>query len=73
MLGIRPAAPGYAAVRITPMPGPLQRVSGTWPHPLGDITVSLADGHGQVSVPPGLPATVVLDGREHRVTGSWSW
>ena len=73
VLGIRPAAPGYAAVRITPMPGPLQRVSGTWPHPLGDITVSLADGHGQVSVPPGLPATVVLDGREHRVTGSWSW
>lgn len=70
ILGIRPAAPGFAAVRITPMPGDLITVAGSWPHPLGDIVVRIAAGELHVSVPVGLPAVVVLAGHELSVTGS---
>lgn len=70
ILGIRPAAPGFAAVRIAPLPGVFSSVSGSWPHPLGDITVRIEAGELHVSVPAGLPGVVVLAGREIPVTGS---
>ena len=38
--GIEPAAPGFAEVLIRPHLGPLQHVTATLPHPLGDITVA---------------------------------
>jgi hypothetical protein len=45
-LGVRPAAPGYAAVSINPVPGYMTHASGTVRTPKGDISVSwkLADG-----------------------------
>ena len=73
VLGIRPAAPGFAAVRIAPMAGPLTRADGVWPHALGDIRVRLDGAHGEVTVPAGLPATLVLDGKEIVVSGSHRW
>jgi hypothetical protein len=73
VLGIRPAAPGFAAVRIAPLPGVLERAAGTWPHPLGDIRVELDGAHGRVQLPPGLPGVLVLDGRELPITGARSW
>jgi hypothetical protein len=41
VLGIRPAAPGFTSVVITPNLGPLQEAQGKMPHPLGEIEVSL--------------------------------
>lgn len=73
VLGIRPAAPGFAAVRITPMAGPLQQVRGCWPHARGDIVVTLDGEHGEVRVPAGLPTTVMLHGRKIDVSGSYVW
>ncbi|KAA2240495.1 Bacterial alpha-L-rhamnosidase [Chitinophaga agrisoli] len=59
--GIMPAKPGFAAVKIQPAMGALQEVSGTMPHPLGNITVSLkrtgTDGKGvsaEITLPEGL-------------------
>ena len=73
VLGIRPARPGFAAVRITPMVGPLTHVNGVWPHALGDIRVTITGDHGSVAVPAGLPTTLVLAGREIAVNGSYNW
>ncbi len=73
VLGIRPALPGFAAVRITPMAGPLTQAEGIWPHVLGDIRVRLNGEHGEVQVPVELPATLVLNGREITVRGTYTW
>ena len=57
--GIRPAADGFAAVRIAPQPGGLKRVRATMPTPKGEVAVDLrfADGtaSGTVALPKGLP------------------
>lgn len=78
ILGIRPAAPGFARVRIQPMLGPLTWAKGTWPHPLGNISVSLhrKNGrvHGTVELPPGLPGVLVRDGLpEEEIKGVVVW
>ncbi len=73
ILGIRPAAPGFAAVRIAPMLGSLAHAAGTWPHALGDIRVEVRGAHGRVELPAGLPGTLVLDGREQAVSGTAVW
>jgi hypothetical protein len=63
VLGIRPAGPGFATVRIAPQFGRLSRVSGTMPHPRGEIAVSLdrkGEGlAGQIVLPEGLDGTFV--------------
>lgn len=41
VLGIRPAAPGFAQVRIEPCLGNLSRVEGVQPTPFGDIELSV--------------------------------
>ena len=78
ILGIRPTAPGFSAVRIQPMLGPLEWARGTWPHPLGDISVSLhrEDGevHGRIELPPGLPGVLVRDGLpQEKINGGAAW
>jgi alpha-L-rhamnosidase len=54
--GIEPASPGFATVRIAPHLGPLDHLTTTFPHPLGDIKV---DYHRERS---GLTANIVLPG-----------
>ena len=72
--GIRPAAPGFAAVRIEPQPGPLAAIRCAVPHPKGEVTLDLRlEGGrwtGTASVPPGVPATLVLDGAERAFEGT---
>ena len=74
--GIRPAAPGFAAVRIEPQPGPLTAIRCAVPHPSGgEVRLDLALGadgawHGEASAPPGVPATLVLGGAERAFEGS---
>lgn len=73
LLGIRPAAPGFAQVEITPQLGPLTSASGTLPHPKGEIAVRLernGDGlRGEIALPPGVTGTFRHDGRSVSLRG----
>jgi alpha-L-rhamnosidase len=54
--GIEPASPGFATVRIAPHLGPLDHLTATFPHPMGEIKVEYhRDG-------PGLTASIILPG-----------
>ncbi len=65
--GIEPASPGFKTVRIEPHFGYLTRVTGTVPHPAGDIRVALrrtAQGvEGEVTLPAGLSGEFVWQSR----------
>ncbi|HKT55181.1 MAG TPA: family 78 glycoside hydrolase catalytic domain [Microbacterium sp.] len=73
--GIRPAAPGYARVRIQPVPGPgITWAKTSYDSVAGTISTSwTADAEGfalDVTVPDGVPAEVVLpDGRVEHIVG----
>ena len=73
--GIRPAAPGYRAIRIHPVPGPgIDHVTAAYDSPVGRIAVHWTRTATQfdldVTVPEGIPTEVVLpDGRVERVDG----
>jgi hypothetical protein len=66
VLGVRPARPGYSAVRIEPQLGPLPGARGRLVHPLGMIDVDLTrDGeqiHGAISLPTGLGGELITGG-----------
>ncbi|MCD6519159.1 MAG: alpha-L-rhamnosidase [Anaerolineae bacterium] len=68
-LGARPAAPGFKAIRIRPLPGPLQWLRGSLPHPSGEmITFDLDFGSGEpqgkIKLPSSLHGTFVWGGKE---------
>ena len=67
--GIKPAANGFAAVRIAPQPGNLKLLKATMPTPKGDIVLDLRfrdnDVSGMVTVPDSLSGTFVWQGAEH--------
>ena len=83
--GLSAAAPGYAALRIAPVPGGgLTRASTVKDTPHGRASVSWSDAEGvrtvEVVVPDGVPAEVALpdhpDGLVLQVTGGthcWSY
>lgn len=48
ILGVRPAAPGYEKIRISPVPGYLTAASGTVCTPKGCITVSWERQNGEL-------------------------
>jgi hypothetical protein len=57
ILGVRPDAPGFRAVRIAPALGPLREASGRVPLPRGDVVVSLRRiGAAGLSAEVALPA-----------------
>jgi hypothetical protein len=64
VLGIDTAAPGFARVRIRPFPGALERVSGSIPHPKGEIAVTLERAGSALRAEVTLPAGV---------SGEFSW
>jgi len=65
--GIRPAAPGFKKVRITPMPGPLKNISLTMPHPDGKIAFAfnVADGKTRfdITLPTGITGELIWNGK----------
>ena len=67
--GIRPAANGFAAVRVAPQPGGLKWLRAAVPTPKGPVSCDLRfDGTsvtGTVTLPSGLPGTFAWGGREH--------
>jgi hypothetical protein len=68
ILGIRPAAAGFARVRIEPQLGPLAWAKGAMAHPRGEIAVELRQENarlrGTITLPDGVAGTLVLEGRE---------
>jgi len=74
LLGIAPSAPGFARVKIAPSLGDLREVSGTMPHPLGDISVSYKLDRGnrltaQITLPTTLSGTFHWQGKEYSLHG----
>ena len=72
VLGVRPSSPAFRTVRIAPALGPLQRASGSVPHPLGDIEVALwREGqHGlraEITLPRGLTGALEWMGQHRRL------
>jgi len=67
LLGIRPAAPGFARVEVAPQMWPLTWAKGKLPHPKGFITVDLAikngDLTGTVELPAGVTGTLAYNGK----------
>ncbi|HEY3267638.1 MAG TPA: alpha-L-rhamnosidase C-terminal domain-containing protein [Armatimonadota bacterium] len=59
ILGVQPAEPGYAAVRVDPQPGPLAWAKGTVITPKGPVSVSWKKEGGKLNVdvqaPQGVP------------------
>lgn len=58
VLGIDSAAPGFRKVIVRPFPGTLARVSGSIPHPKGEIAVRLEHRGGVLKADVTLPAGV---------------
>jgi hypothetical protein len=58
VLGIDSAAPGFSRVVIRPFPGKLERVSGSIPHPKGEVSVSLRRVQNKLEAEVQLPEGV---------------
>ena len=71
--GIEPAAAGFSEVTIEPHLGPLQKLTASLPHPLGDITVSYErKGEGliaDVTLPEKLSGSFVWNGKKVALHG----
>ena len=64
VLGIDTDAPGFAVIRIEPHLGSLRHVSGSMPHPLGEIRVQYDYGSSgrlsaRITLPPGTSGVFV--------------
>lgn len=72
--GIRPAAPGYARLRVEPLLGHLTSLDATAATPHGPVTVSygIVDGRWQADItrPASLPGELVWQGRSYPLTGT---
>lgn len=64
ILGIDSAAPGFRRIIVRPFLGKLSHVSGTIPHPRGEIAVKLSRANGKISAEISLP---------EGVTGEFIW
>lgn len=53
VLGVTPATPGFAEVKIAPSPGLVAECRGTVPTPRGDIAIERSNGAIRVHLPPG--------------------
>ncbi|AOS43160.1 Bacterial alpha-L-rhamnosidase [Lacunisphaera limnophila] len=67
VVGVEPASPGFATVRIAPHLGHLQEAAATIPHPRGEIAVSLrragAGLQAEVTLPEGVTGEFLWDGK----------
>ncbi len=72
VLGIDSAAPGFSRVVIRPHPGKLERVSGTIPHPRGEISVRLVRQgdrlEADLHLPEGVTGDFIWNGKTHPVS-----
>ena len=68
VLGVRPAAAGWAKATVAPQFGPLTRARGRVPTAKGVVTVDYRDGTLTVTVPAGIEAEVRFAGKTKTVT-----
>jgi hypothetical protein len=72
ILGIRPAAPGFAQVVVRPQLGGLEWARGRMPHPQGWVEVEVREEggslHGKVTLPAGVAGTLILPDGERPIT-----
>lgn len=59
LLGVRPTAPGFAALRVDPLLGTLPEMSGEFPHPKGLVRVEVKGQAISVSAPSSVVVQVV--------------
>jgi alpha-L-rhamnosidase len=73
VLGVDSAAPGFSRVTIRPFLGKLTKVSGSIPHPKGEISVKLEIRSGrleaEVELPMGLSGEFRWQGKSQRLSG----
>jgi hypothetical protein len=73
VLGIRPARPGFATVKIRPQLGHLTYARGILVHPRGEISVDIRveeDGlHGRIALPLGVSGQLQIGERRHTLAG----
>ena len=70
LCGIRPAAPGFQKVSITPLPGPRRELRARVPHPRGHIDFAwqaTEDGTSiaRITLPEATPGTLVWQGHTY--------
>jgi hypothetical protein len=68
--GIRPDAPGFARVKITPRFGPLTSIQAAVPHPKGEVSVRLERKGGSLSgrIATPVPGTLLWQGEAVELT-----
>ena len=74
ILGIESMAPGFKEIRIAPALGALKNVSGSMPHPAGEIKVAYqidASGQGQakITLPAGTKGLFIWKNRTYPLEG----
>jgi hypothetical protein len=69
LLGIRPTDANFSRVQINPAVSSLEELSGTLVTPRGNIIASINGKVLDVSLPDGLPATIIFGKRTINVTG----
>jgi hypothetical protein len=76
VLGIDTAAPGFQRVRIRPFLGKLERVSGSIPHPRGEISVTLERTgirlRAEITLPAGVSGEFSWKGTERPLVPGWN-
>lgn len=70
--GIRPAAPGFAKVRVAPMPGSLEHFAASATHPSGKVAVSFCRNSREgvsasfvIRLPPGVTGALSYAGASY--------
>lgn len=70
--GVRPGAPGFTKVQITPMPGLLDHFDASVVHPRGFVEVKFhrkvagkGDGQFVICLPKGIPGTLAYAGKSY--------
>ena len=70
VLGVRPSAPGFVQAVVDPRPGPLRRLRGRVPTPLGWLTAAVDGAEVAIDVPTGMTVQLGSDqvgAGQHRV------
>ncbi|MBC8160525.1 MAG: alpha-L-rhamnosidase [Roseiflexaceae bacterium] len=66
LLGVRPAAPGFAEVEVRPQLAGMTHAAGRMPHPQGEIACDVWAEHGRlrgcVTLPEGVSGTLYANG-----------
>jgi len=70
LLGVTPKVPGFKEVRIEPHLCGLSEISGTIPHPKGEIKISVKrDNFAEISLPKGIKGEFIWEDKKFLLKG----